>query len=95
MEDEWFADKFSTISGQLGGIDSNQKTLFKKVDKINGTIEKHGVRIQTLETHEAVEEEKEKWIKRNPIKTGIGIGGVSFATLVGIVATALNYFGVI
>jgi hypothetical protein len=94
MTEKWQTTITETY-GLVQRIDERTANTDKKVEVLFDKVDNHEGRIQTLETHEAVEEEKEKWIQRNPIKTGIGIGGVSFATLVGIAVAALKYLGVL
>lgn len=95
LDNKWFADKFIEISNKLGGIEENQKTLFNKITNNKGTLKDHEHRLQCLEKFDAVQEERQNIIEKNPIKTGVAIGGVSIGTIVGVIAGVLKLAGII
>jgi len=76
------------IDERTANTDRAVATAFKKLDN-------HGKRIRYLEKKEAVQKEQLNIIQRNPIKTGVAIGGVSLTTILGIVCGVLKGLGVL
>ncbi len=92
LDDKWFADKFISISEDLGGIKESQenqdKALTRAFKKLNG----HSKRIRTLERSDAVQK---NILQRNPVKTGVAVGTVSLGTIITIAGFILKVLGVV
>ena len=88
LDDQWFADKFISISEDLGGIKENQENQDKALTRAFKKIGNHSKRIRTLEKKEAVQETKLNIIQRNPVKTGV-ISVTTLLTIAVAVATKI------
>lgn len=94
MTEEW-QEKIVETYGLVQRIDERTDNTDKAVARVFTKLDNHGKRIRLLETKEAVQEQKLNVIQRNPVKTGLAVGGISLTTLAGVVLGLLKILGII
>jgi hypothetical protein len=80
--------------GLVQRIDERTANTDRAVSRAFKKLDNHGKRIRYLEKNGALQKQHLNIIQKNPIKTGVAIGGVSLTTILGIVCGILKALGV-
>jgi len=95
MDDEWFIEQFQDVKERLTRIEAKADQTNGNVKTNKKDIKRNCKAIRKIQDYHLVKKTEEKFHKKHPLMflSGVSIGGISLATLVGLIIKVIIDMG--